>query len=320
MNANSDTAGLGMRRYLVIFALVAFTASASALDRPDRASISLLAKTWPAAPFADLSNLGAGVGIVFSPDLSVKDNCRFYKALGFACFDSPDWLEVLSAIHEHNTNNPGRRIRTLILETHGTNGHGLKLQDGKEPEAARSYISVGALQEMVEPVGVRYIVLSACNSGRLLRPEIYRRLNREPGDKLWLPPTRGVIDASDDFDPRRNSVQVITPGTSHIETTLVGALRELAPATREAITAAAKERDVKLPKQFAISEMLIQMLLRDPGLRLRVGGDEYVEELSKEQTTAEDSEKLFDEFVAHLNFVAARDSKKLASSATAAAR
>ena len=301
-------------------ALLAIALSAGGLDRPDRVSLSLLAKTWPAAPFAGLTDIGAGVGIVFSPDLSVKDNCRFYTALGFACFDSPDWLEVLSAIHEHNVSNPGRRIRTLILETHGTNGHGLKLQNGKDPNDPRSYISVGALQEMLEPVGVRYIVISACNSGRLLRPEIYLRLNREPGDKLFLPATRGVIDATDDFDAKRTSVQIITPGTSHIETTLVGGLRELAPATRDALTAAAKARDVKLPKQFAISEMLIQMLLRDPGLRLRAGGDTFVEELSKDQTTPEDSEKLFDEFVAHLNFVAARDSKKVASSASAAAR
>lgn len=300
--------------------LFVLATSAFAADRPDRASLSLLARTWPAAPFASLSDLGAGLGIVFSPDLSVKDNCRFYKALGFACFDSPDWLEVLSDIHQHNISNPGRRIRTLILETHGTNGHGLKLQTGKEPDHARSYIAVGALQEMLEPVGVRYIVISACNSGRLLRPEIYRRLNRDPGDKLFLPATRGIIDATDEFDPRRNNVQIITPATSHIETTLVGSIRELDAKTRDALTAAAKERDLELPKQFAISEMLIQMLLRDPGLRLRTGGDEFVEELSKEQTSPEGSEKLFKAFVGHLDEVAARDAKSLSAAATAAAR
>ena len=307
------------KRFPIAVLLFVLATGASAVERLDRVSASLLAKSWPAAPFASLSDLGTGMGIVFSPDLSVKDNCRFYQALGFACFDSADWLEVLSSIHSHNVENPGRRIRTLILETHGTNGHGLKLQTGKEPEDPRSYVSVGALQEMLEPVGVRYIVISACNSGRLLRPEIYRRLNREPGDKLFLPATRGILDATDDFDPRRNNVQIITPATSHIETTLVGAIRELAPATREALTAAAKEREVKLPKQFAISEMLIQMLLRDPGLKLKVGEAQYVEELSKEQTSPEASERLFDDFVAHLNFIAAREAKK-SGTATAAAR
>ena len=285
----------------------------------DRTTNSLLAKTWPAAPHAALSELGAGLGIVFSPDLSVPSNCRFYETLGFACFDSADWLEVLSRIHEHNTTSPGRRIRTLILETHGTNGHGLKLQTGKDPKDERSYISVGALQEMLEPVGVRYIVISACNSGRLLRPEIYRRLNRDPGDKLFLPATRGIIDATDSFDPRRTNVQIITPETSHIETTLVGGVRELAPATRDVLTDTAEMRDIKLPKQFAVSEMLIKMLLRDPGLRLRAG-EAHVEELSREQSTPEDSEKLFDAFVARLNFIAARGSKTPAAATAAAVR
>ncbi len=303
-----------MRRTALILILIA-AVSAGALDRGTE---SILLRTWPAAAHATLPDLGAGIGIVVSPDLSVPNNCRFYEALGFTCFDSADWLEVLSGIHAHNMNNPGRRIRTLILETHGTNGHGLKLQTGKEPNHDRSYIAVGALQEMLDPVGVRHVILSACNSGRLLRPEIYRRLNRDPGDKLFLPATRGIIDATDDFNPRRTDVQIITPETSHIETTLVGSLRELAPATRNALTAAAKQRSIKLPKQFAISEMLIQMLLRDPQLRLRPG-EAYDGEPSKEQTPPEESEKLFDGFVARLNFLAARDGKSGAT-ATAAAR
>ena len=304
------------RAALAFVLLLSVSHSASALDR---GTVSILAKTWPAAPHAALSDLGAGVGIVFSPDLSVAGNCRFYEALGFTCFDSADWLDVLGRIHAHNMDNPGRRIRTLILETHGTNGNGLKLQKGKESGDDRSYISVGALQEMLDPVGVRYVIISACNSGRLLRPEIYRRLNREPGDKLFLPASLGIIDASDEFDPRRTNVQIITPETSHIETTLVGGLRELAPATRDAISAAAKSRELKLPKQFAISEMLIQMLLRDDRLRLRAA-EAHVDELSKEQTPAEESEKLFGALVAHLDLLAARDARKPAVATAAASR
>jgi hypothetical protein len=303
-------------RLSILFALLAVVSTVQAADRSTSA---ILAKTWPAAPYADVADLGAGLGIVFSPDLSVPNNCSFYETLGFTCFDSADWLDVLSRIHEHNTGNPGRRIRTLILETHGTNGHGLKLQSGKQPKDDRSYISVGALQEMLEPVGVRYIVISACNSGRLLRPEIYRRLNRDPGDKLFLPATRGIIDATDDFDPRRTNVQIITPETSHIETTLVGGLRELAPSTRDVLAGAAEARELKLPKQFAVSEMLIKMLLRDPDLRLRAG-ETHVEELSKKQTTPDESEKLFDAFLARLNFIAARSAKPAGATTAAASR
>jgi hypothetical protein len=293
--------------FLVLLALPAAAADSTGV---------LLARAWPTAPYAGLEDIGTGVGIVFTPDLSVKDNCRFFEALGFACFESADWIEILSGIHSYNLDHPGRRIRTLILETHGTNGHGLKVQAGKKDDDARSYISVAALQEWVEPVGVRYIVISACNSGRLLRPEIYRKLNREPGDKLFLPATRGIIDATDQFDEKRSTTTVITPGTSHIETTLVGSVRELAPATREAVEAAAKKRGITLPKQFAVSEMLIQMLLRDRQLQLRTGA--HVEELSKEQTSPEASEKLFKSFVAHLNYVAARDSRTQTASAAGA--
>jgi len=300
-----------MRRPTLLLAivLVAFAA------RAERTA-TLLTRAWPTATVSNLEDLGTGIGIVFTPDLSVENNCRFYEALGFACFASADWLSVLGDIHAYNSDHPGRRIRTLILETHGTNGHGLKLQAGKKPEDERSYIAVAALQEILEPVGIRYIILSACNSARLLRPEIYRKLNRDPRDKLFLPPTLGILDATDDFDPKRNHVTVITPGTSQIETTLVGNLRELAPATRDAITEAATKRGIKLPAQFAISEMLIRMLTRDPKLILRTGT--HVEELSKVQTEPSASEQLFKAFVAHLDFVAARNAPS--QSAIAASR
>jgi hypothetical protein len=290
-----------MKRAPILIALFVVALAAQA----DRNTSVLLAKAWPAATTGGLEDVGNGVGIVFSPDLSVPGNCRFYKALGFACFDSADWLEILSGIHAHNIDNPARRIRTLILETHGTNGEGLKVQTGKKATDERSYISVGALQEWLAPVGVRHIIISACNSGRLLRPEIYLKLNRQNGDKLFLPATRGIIDASDLFDPKRNDITVITPGASQIETTLVGKVNELAPATRKALEAAAKVHDVPLPGQFAISEMFIKMLTHDPSLELRTGA--WVEELSKFQTSPRDSERIFDGFLAHLNFVAARD-------------
>lgn len=294
------------RLHTLVLVLI-LAASAQAADRTE----VLLAKAWPAAKVAGLDELGTGIGVVFTPDLSVKDNCRFFEALGFACFESADWLEVLSDIHAWNTSHPGRRIRTLVLETHGTNGNGLKLQTGKKPEDERSYIAVAALQEMLEPAGVRYVILSACNSGRLLRPEIYRKLDPDNGDKLFLPATLGIIDATDDFDPKRTTITVITPATSHIETTLVGSLSELAPETREALAAAAKKRGIELPKQFAVSEMLIQMLLRDPQLQLRTGA--HVEELSKEQTTPETSERIFRAFVSHLDALAARRANRTAA-------
>lgn len=305
-----------MKRAPVFSLLLAVVLATGALPAAARDQTPvLLARAWPAAPYAQLEDIGKGVGVVFTPDLSLPGNCRFYRTLGFACFDSPDWLQVLREIHEHNLSGDRTPIHTLVLETHGTNGHGLKLQKGKNPKDARSYIAVAALQEILEPVGVRHIIISACNSGRLLRPEIYRRLNRNPGDELFLPPTLGVIDATEDFNPRRSKVTVITPADSQIETTLVGSFSELRPATRRRLTASAKERGITLPKRFAISEMLIRMLLRDPELRLRTGS--HVEEKSDYQTPPEASEAIFRSLVDHLDLLATRDAS---GSATTAAR
>lgn len=266
----------------------------------------VLAHALPSVPVEGrLADLGRGVGIVFTPDLSVAGNCRFYESLGFTCFDSPDWQEVLDGIRAHNRMHPERAIRTLVLETHGTNGNGLKLQTGKKPKDDRSYISVGGLQERLEADGVRYVIISACNSSRLLRPSIYRNLDPNNGDKLFLPATRGILGASELWSPERSRVLVLTPQTSNIETTLVGHVRELAPDTRKAIAAAAKERGLTPPQQFAVSDMLIQMLTRDPQLRVKRGG--HVEELSAVIAPASHSERLFDRFVAHLDTIAARE-------------
>ena len=306
---------MAKRTSILLLVFVLFASGAQAVEHSTQV---LLARAWPAAPYAELGEIGLGVGIVFSPDLSVPGNCRFYQALGFACFDNADWAQVVNDLRDYNAVHPRRPVRTLVLETHGTNGNGLKLQTGKAAEEDRSYISVGALQEMTEPLGVRYLVISACNSGRLLRPEIYRRLDPNNGDKLFLPANKGIIGATEDFNPRRSRITVITPASSQIETTLVGSIRELAPSTRTALLAVAKEKSLILPKQFAISEMLIQMLLRDPNLELHTGGP-WVDELSRVQTSVEGSERLFDAFVAHLNYIAAREATTQTAAATASA-
>ena len=81
------------------------------------------------------NEIGRGIGVVFSPDLSVPDNCRFYQSLGFACFQGADWEVILDDVHRYNVLYPERRIFTLVLETHGTNGNGLKLQTSYDPAA-----------------------------------------------------------------------------------------------------------------------------------------------------------------------------------------
>jgi hypothetical protein len=288
-----------IRRLAVLALLLAATAS-----RADDSSM-LVARALPYDPYARLSEIGHGVGIVFTPDLSVPGNCRFYESLGFACFEDADWNRVLEDIRLHNIFHPENRVRTLILETHGTNGNGLKIQRSYAPAADRSYISVGALQERLEPDGIRYIVISACNSGRLLRPSIYRTLDPNPGDKLFLPATCGIVDASADFNSTRSRVIVIAPAESHIETSLAANVRELAPVTRKLIADAAKAKGIRAPVQFAVSDMLMEMLLRDPRLTLTTSG--YVDDLSKVVAPEDSSEKLYKSFLSYLNGMAARE-------------
>jgi hypothetical protein len=201
---------------------------------------------------------------------------------------------------------PESRIQTLVLETHGTNGNGLKLQRSYTPTGERSYISVGALQERLEPEGIYYVIISACNSGRLLRPYIYNELDPHNGDRLFLPATCGIVNASPDFDGERSAVMIITPESSHIEMTVVGFLRELAPATRRAITAAARALHIAPPSRFAVSDMMVQMITRDPQLQL--AANHSVDDLSPIEQPVDQSEKLFRRFVTHLNAVASRES------------
>lgn len=283
-----------MRRLLVLALLLVATAAAAQV--PPHV---LLSNAWPEDANAKLEDLGRGIGVVFSPDLSVAGNCRFYQALGFACFDDADWTRVLDGIHTFNQAHPERPIVTLILETHGTNGNGLKLQRSYDPKADRSYISVGALQERLDPDGIRFLILSACNSGRLLRPSILAALDPHPNDKLFLPPTRGIVNASSSWQPGQSRSTILTPGESHIETSLAARVRELSPATRKAIAAAAKARGIRMPDEFAVSDMLMQMLLRDPDVDLQLG--KHVEKLSAVVEPQERSEELFRRFAERLD-------------------
>jgi len=289
-----------MRRLLL--ALVLFVGvPAFALDD---SSLTLLNHAWPNVRVARVGEIGRGIGVVFSPDLSVPNNCHFYESLGFACFQDANWSRVLDQIHEHNTLFPERRITTLVLETHGTNGNGLKLQKSYDPNADRSYISVGALQERLEPEGIYYVIISACNSGRLLRPTIYKSLDPLNGDKLFLPATCGIINAADTFDPTASPVLIITPQSSHIETTVVGTMKELPAATRRAILASAREQWVRPPVEFAVSDMMAQMITRDP--KLELAANSYVDRLSREIAPEDRSELLFKKFLTYLNAVTAR--------------
>jgi hypothetical protein len=278
-----------------------------------------VSEIWPSTSTLEtLSDIGRGKGIVFSPDLSVPTNRRFYERLGFAYFEDPSWLRILKQIKEHNAAQPHNRIEILILETHGTNGNGLKLQSTHAPGSPRSYLSVGALQEQLEATGIHLVVITACNAGRLFRPQIYKTLNPRTRDPLFLPARLGIVNASSKFNPSKSRVRVVFPANSALETTNEGSTSELPAALLNRLTVRdteARNSHAVLPARdhfkFVVSDILVQMLLSDPRLQLKSGS--FVVKKSSYNFTNRESELLFQKFLAFVNTIALREAKAAAA-------
>src|SRR6059058_6303384 len=95
-------------RNVPVLATLVFLFAVRLSAAADNSSLLLLDHAWPDVASRRVSEIGRGVGVVFSPDLSVADNCRFYESLGFACFQDADWTNILAQIHIFNLLNPGR--------------------------------------------------------------------------------------------------------------------------------------------------------------------------------------------------------------------
>jgi hypothetical protein len=249
------------------------------------------AEPRPMQECSPLSSIGRGVAVVFSPDLSVGDNCAFYGRLGFACYESASWEAVVDDIRCRNASAaPDDAISVVILEAHGTNGNGLKLQVSDATNAWRSYAAVGAVAERLGSAGVRYCVLAACNSRRLLRPEIYQRLDRT---RLFLPATLGIMNGSRD-EPEDSGVRLLARADSHIESLSIGTTGELSASTLRALGIRDGES-----MTFVVSDMLAQLVTRDPSLDLRPATP--VQKLKLVTPEDKDADDLFARFVERLD-------------------
>lgn len=250
----------------------------------------------PASP-SPLTAIGRGVAIVFSPDLSLENNCAFYERLGFVCYATPSWEEVVEDIRRRNASAmPEEVITVVFLEAHGTQGNGLKLQTSSARNARRSYAAVGALRERLGAAGVRYAVLAACNSRRLLRPAIHDRLDRE---RLHLPPTLGIMNAAGG-DSAAAEVRFLARADSHIEGVSVARTDELSPSTLRALGLTADA-----PMTFVVSDMFVQLVTGDPSLDLR----EATPVNRLQLVTPQDAyaEELFARFVEYLDRLATEE-------------
>lgn len=229
------------------------------------ALLALPSTSSAANPVAiSIRHLGRGAAIVFSPDLAGSSNCRFYERLGFRCYQTPQWQAVIDDIRCHNAAaSPAERISIVILETHGTNGNGLKLQSSNAAGAPRSYAAVGALQEHLGTAGVRVCILSACNSRRLFRPEIYDQLD-PTSDRLFLPATLGILSATPNSMASRD-ITFLTRAESHLEALSIVSTDQLSEATR---TALQLQSDTAF--SFAVSDLFIQLVTSDSELNLQV--------------------------------------------------
>ena len=257
-------------------------------------AVVLCAWNASATTQSPLGAIGRGAAIVFSPDLSLHRTCAFYERLGFACYASASWEEVVEDIRCRNaTAPPEEAITVVILEAHGTQGNGLKLQTSSARNAPRSYAAVGALEERLAAAGVRTCVLAACNSRRLLRPDIYHTLDRE---RLFLPPTLGIMNAGGE-DEREARLRFLARADSHIESLSTGSTAELSPSTLQALGLSASEA-----MTFVVSDMFVQVVTRDPSLDLR----EATPVNRLKLITPEDrhADTLFERFVGHLDRLA----------------
>jgi len=243
-----------------------------------------------------LKKLGERRAIVFSPDFAASGNRRLYEGLGFKYWETANWRAVLKEIKQFNSENPENALREIFFETHGSNGNGLKLQQSELRSAPRSYISLGALQEHLEEAGVERAILTACNTGRLYRPEIYKKLNMSVKDPTVLPATLGVINASPKFDPSSSKVRLIRRTDSRIEQTSEGHYYELPASVRHALDLSPSS------KPFTVSNMFIQMIVKD--VRLQVTSTGYVRKVSDHTESEPDNESIFQRFLKFLDDLA----------------
>jgi hypothetical protein len=258
--------------------------------------IASAALAAPAAP-SPLTTIGRGVAIVFSPDLSLENNCAFYERLGFVCYASPSWEEVVEDIRRRNASAPpDEAISVVFLEAHGTQGNGLKLQTSSARKARRSYAAVGALRERLGAAGVRYCILAACNSRRLLRPAIHDTLDRE---RLFLPPTLGIMNAAG-RDAGDTGLRFLARADSYIEGISVARTDELSAPTLRALGLADEA-----PMTFVVSDLLVQLVTGDPSLDLREATPVDRLKLIRPQDAYADD--LFARFVDHLHRLATAD-------------
>jgi hypothetical protein len=261
-----------------------------------------------------LCDIGRRKGIVFSPDLSEPGNREFFRALGFAYFEDPDWRKVLSQLKAYNQSHPENPVEVLLVQSHGTNGDALKLQNGNQPDALRSYISAGALLENLEGSRVHTCLLAACNAGRLFRPENYHTVKAEEGNKLFEPATLGIINASSNFDSSQSGVTAARRAESHIEVINECHVSEFSPLARKALIESTNAR-LKAGTRIALPEMLIQLLLQDERLHLVFEGFEV--ERSQAETDNNYRERLISRFLRFVDAVAAKELPPSTSSARA---
>jgi hypothetical protein len=248
------------------------------------------------APASRLRKIGERKAVVFSPDFAAAGNRQFYECLGFQYWEVADWRIVLTEITQFNQAHPEDSIEEIFMEAHGSNGNGLKLQNSQVRSAPRSYISLGALQERLEQAGVKRAILTACNTGRLFRPEIYKKLNLRVKDPTVLPATKGVINASEDFDPASCSVELVRRTDSRIEQTSEGRYQELPASVRRALSLPSSA------EPFTVSNMFMQMIVKDGTLQLTSTG--FVRKLSASTESETINESIFQNFLRFLDDVA----------------
>jgi len=157
--------------------------------------------------------------------------------------------------------------------------------------------------ERLAGTGVRTCLLAACNAGRLFRPENFHSVKAGEDNRLFEPPTLGVINASLGFDSEQSGITIARRAESHIEVISECRLSEFSPATRSTLN----DAGIKVTTTIAVPEMLIQLLLADERLHLVAEGFEI--EKSRAETDDDYREHLIGRFLRFVNTVAANEER-----------
>jgi len=123
------------------------------------------------------------------------------------------------------------------------------------------------LQQRLEPEGIYYVIISACNFGRLLRPSIYNQLDPTMATNSSCRQRKGSATLRRLQYASRSAVMIINAGIESHRDDAGRQINELSAAARRAITVSSRALGIT-PQRIRRLDMMVAMLTRDPHFQI----------------------------------------------------